>query len=139
MSDDAVRSPALAGRPARILVVDDDEPVRRSVSRGLRAAGYLVATAESAEDALDVVARECVPFDLVVSDVVMRAMSGVALADRLREMNPSARIILISGYPGTHFDDRAPGFRRFDLLQKPFTPVQLAAKVGETLARSGAL
>ncbi len=65
---------------------------------------------------------------------MMRGMSGVALCHRVRELYPNTYVILISGYPGSHFSDRAVSVDSFDLIQKPFSPAHLADRVQQALA-----
>jgi len=121
--------------PVRILVVDDEANVRRAVARSLVAAGYEVTCATSGEEALQAAAAASLPFDLVISDIMMPGMSGVELAERLQRADGGLQIILISGYPGSHLADIACTAGGFDLLEKPFSPSQLTARVSERLAR----
>jgi CheY-like chemotaxis protein len=124
-------------RTARILVVDDDDAVRRSLTRALRLEGHVVAAAASGEEALEVLRSGSDGFDVVISDVMMRGMSGVALCQRIQTLHPSTRVILISGYPGSHFSDQSLSVEHFDLIPKPFTPAQLAERVQAVLAANG--
>jgi signal transduction histidine kinase/ActR/RegA family two-component response regulator len=124
-SDEA---PASAGR-ARILVVDDEEQVRRLTARLLRRKGYVVLEAELPQLALRVLEQETAPIDLLLTDVVMPEMSGVQLAAAARSKQPSLAVLFMSGYePGllTDIDAR-------EVLQKPFTPAQLARAVAAAL------
>ena len=120
-------------KAARILVVDDDDAVRRSVTRALRFEGHVVAAAASGEEALEVLRVGADGFEIVISDVMMRGMSGVDLCEKIRASHPNTRVILISGYPGSHFSDRSLSVEQFDLIQKPFTPMQLAERVQAAL------
>src|SRR5690348_3383436 len=115
--------------PARILVVDDDQSVRDAVARTLRKQGYHVDCADSGETALAVVEEPSQHFDLVITDVVMPGMSGVDLAGHLRRRDTALELLLISGYPGKHLDNKTLALKQGDLLQKPFTPKQLTARV----------
>jgi len=124
-------------RRPRILVIDDEAAVRRSIARVLTREGYSVTSAESAEEAFELIEGSDVPFDLVISDIVMTGMSGVVFAKRLRASARRTRIMLISGFPGSHLGDSALGADGFDLLQKPFTPTQLAARVREHILDVG--
>src|SRR4051812_27242309 len=102
----AAQAPAVS-LPARILLVDDDDVVRRTVARGLGMYGFDVVCVSSGEEALQTIEREPHRFDLVISDVFMRGMSGVALAERIKLRDDETRVLLISGYPGSHFADSA--------------------------------
>ncbi|ATB32222.1 GGDEF domain-containing response regulator [Melittangium boletus] len=77
-----------------ILVVDDDNFFRQLASDMLTKRGYRVVTAESAAQALEEVGRT--PFDLVITDVVMPGMDGIALTEKLRERDPEQEVVLVS-------------------------------------------
>jgi CheY-like chemotaxis protein len=100
-----------------ILVVDDDPDVRQIVSEYLEYRGYGVLQADDGDEALDIV--ESHPeLRLIISDVRMRRVSGLELAERIAISHPDIRIILISGY----FQAQAIGPR---FLRKPFSMQQL--------------
>lgn len=80
----------------RVLVVDDDLSLRLTLALLLRARGFEVDQAASAEDALERLARD--PFDAVVSDVRMGPLSGVDLAVRAKRRWPSLKVVLMSGF-----------------------------------------
>lgn len=83
--------------PAAILVVDDEDAVNRLVSRYLTHLGYRVLKACSGEEALAIVRSRRPRIDLVLSDVVMPGMDGVALAERLLARCPGPSVILMTG------------------------------------------
>lgn len=117
-----------SGARERVLVVDDEEQVRRLTARLLRRKGYVVLEAEHPQVALRLLSEEAA-IDLLLTDVVMPEMSGVQLAAAARSLLPSLAVLFMSGYePGllTDIDAR-------DVLQKPFTPAQLARAVAEAL------
>jgi DNA-binding response OmpR family regulator len=122
--------------PIHILVVEDEPPVRISIARSLQMHGYQVTCAESGEEAIRLIDGATTQFDLVISDVVMRGMSGVTLGTQLRARPTPVTVMLMSGYPGSHFSDQPSTFREFALLEKPFTPAELAARVKECLPRT---
>jgi DNA-binding NtrC family response regulator len=126
----------MPSRESRVLVVDDDAGVRRSVARSLRSSGYAVELAESAEDALDNLGACAWPPRLVISDIVMPGMSGVALAEHLRNIDAQIPIILITGYAGLHLADHH--VEEFEVLEKPFTPDQLLARVAAAIGTAAA-
>jgi signal transduction histidine kinase len=120
-------------RPARILVVDDEDVVRVIVSRTLELEGYTVLQADSGRAALACLAREA-PVDLVVSDVIMPEMAGHELAARLAAGHPGLPVIWMSGYPRDALPtDAVDGGALF--LQKPIPADLLAGSVREVLAR----
>ncbi|MBK8250653.1 MAG: response regulator [Gemmatimonadetes bacterium] len=107
-----------------ILLVEDDAHVRATTERILAEFGYQVHTAEHGEDALRLLPGIPTP-DLVVTDVVMPQMDGVALAERLRETMPDLPVVFVSGY-NEHaevMDRTVPGQTRH--VSKPFTPLEL--------------
>ena len=116
-----------SGGTESILLVEDEEIVRRATSRVLQTGGYSVVVAENAEEALRLREDGNDPVDLVISDVVMPGMSGEKLAVQLNEVDPQLRVLLISGYTD---DARVQGF---PFLAKPFTPEELLRKVRKVL------
>lgn len=108
-------------RTHNILVVDDEEEVREILAETLVDFGYQVITAASGEEALPVLRRERT-VSLVITDVRMPGMSGLELAERIREGWPDVKIVLISGY---FLPQAVP--QRF--LKKPFHMKELATIV----------
>jgi DNA-binding response OmpR family regulator len=120
---------------ARILVVDDDEQLRSLLLLVLDGEGYTVLTASDAAGAVREVERGSV--DLVVLDISLGPDDGRMVLGKIREMG-SLPVILISGKSDTA--DRVLGLRlgADDYLTKPFSPVELVARVESVLRRSGA-
>ncbi len=122
-----------AGGSERILLVEDNEELRRSVCEMLVALGYSVWAAASAEEALRSYASEVGNVDLVITDVVMPGMSGRQLADRLQQDDPGIKTLFVSG----HTDDMIlrHGIKEgeVDFLSKPFTSETLARKIRQIL------
>ena len=85
------------GRGERILVVEDDPIVRRVTAAMLESQGYTVNTAPGGRQALERISRE--DFSLVLSDMVMPDMDGLALLRQLRTARPNLRLVMMSGYP----------------------------------------
>jgi CheY-like chemotaxis protein len=117
------------GGSETLLLVEDNESVRQVTAEALRRRGYTVYEAGNAEEAVEWSADSGVKPQLLVTDVVMPGMSGPRLAARLTEDHPGLRVLYISGYT----DDATAVHGRFwggvPLLQKPFTPGQLAERV----------
>lgn len=126
--------PAVAagpGRPASVLLVEDEAAVRAFAVRALRLRGFEVAEAESAEAALELLADPTRHFDVFVTDVVMPGMDGpswvqIALRDR-----PQTRVIFMSGYSEDIFSNEALPGVAYQFLQKPFALDQLTNLVRE--------
>ena len=116
-----------------VLVVEDEEAVRKLIEQALRKYGYRVIEATNGAEALRVCENHDPPIRLMVTDVVMPGMSGRELAARVREQLPDLRVLYMSGYT----DDTVIRHGLLDasmfFLQKPFTPSALARKVRETL------
>ncbi|MEY4548866.1 MAG: hypothetical protein RL685_5061 [Pseudomonadota bacterium] len=122
--------PPPSGASERVLVVDDEEQVRRLTARLLRRKGYEVLEADHPQAALRQLAEGTLPIDLLLTDVVMPEMSGVQLAAAARSQLPGLAVLFMSGYePGLLNDIDAR-----EVLQKPFTPAQLAHAVATALA-----
>ena len=139
--DEADRRPSsLPGADAHkgtetILLVDDDPAVRSVARLALERAGYTVMEASGGEEALAAVLAHKSSVALLVTDVVMRGMSGKELARRLREIHPGARVLYISGYTAnviSHHGILDPGL---DLVQKPFSSTELLSAVRQVLDR----
>jgi PAS domain S-box-containing protein len=122
-------SPHATGGSETLLLVEDEDSVRRLAAKILAREGYTVLEASNGLEALEVASRHTSRIDLVVSDVVMPLMSGAELIDRLHVVRPGVPVLLMSGYTGDalsrlNLDQQAERF-----LEKPFTPAALATKV----------
>jgi two-component system cell cycle sensor histidine kinase/response regulator CckA len=126
-----------------VLLVEDEEAVRRFAVRALAARGHTVLEADCGESALDllgdlVAGRGASGVDLLVSDVVMPGVDGHTLSRLVREERPDLKVILMSGYadealaPG--LDSGVSGDPAIRFLPKPFTLSQLADAVEAVLA-----
>jgi signal transduction histidine kinase/ActR/RegA family two-component response regulator len=116
---------------ATVLVVDDDEPIRRIVRRVLTNAGYRVLDADGGERALAVAEAEPT-IDLLITDVVMPVIGGVELAGRMRGLLPSLPVVFISGYTFERLGEQSLG-PADHFLSKPFTPRALVDQVQRVL------
>jgi signal transduction histidine kinase/ActR/RegA family two-component response regulator len=129
--------PAKISWPSRgtVLLVEDQEHVRRYVALVLTGLGYHVLEADSGADALAVAAAHRGPLDLLLTDVVMPGLNGRALAEQMTSQYPSLKVLYMSG----HSDDIADrhGILRSGgaYLQKPFGAEVLGQKVHEVLSR----
>ena len=137
---DGVVAPARprATNPARggsetILLVEDEDQIRRVSSAVLVRAGYHVVEARRPSEALELFAREAQRIDLLLTDVVMPEMSGRQLAERIDAVRGGVRVLFMSGYTNDailHHGVLAPGVA---FIQKPLTPDSLIRKVREVL------
>lgn len=118
----------------RILLVEDEDPVRMFGARALRSKGYKVTEARTGQAALSLLGQGEEPFDLLITDVIMPEMDGPSLIEHVRANRPDMRVICISGYAESTFRDKLDEFGDLHFLAKPFTLQQLAGKVKEVMA-----
>jgi two-component system cell cycle sensor histidine kinase/response regulator CckA len=111
-----------------VMIVEDNDAVRELAILTLSERGYNVIQASSAEDALELISRGARP-QLLLTDVVMPGLSGPNLAARLMQHNPRLRVLYMSGYSEDAAARHGVFWGGVPLLQKPFTPSQLAERV----------
>jgi len=116
-----------------ILVVEDADVVRTLVRRMLEQRGYTVLEAHDGQHALEVSERHPEPIQLLLVDVVMPKMSGLSLADRIRELRPEIRVLYMSGYTAGAIGDEGMVPEGTAFIDKPFTSDSLARNVREAL------
>jgi DNA-binding response OmpR family regulator len=119
-----------------ILLVEDEEELRRLAVRELDRRGYAVVVASAGAEALEVVRSLDGRIDLLVTDVVMPGMSGIELATRVNEVWPLMPVLFVSGHLDEGSVGRNPMAEDADLLAKPFTPDQLGHRVRLALDRA---
>jgi two-component system cell cycle sensor histidine kinase/response regulator CckA len=116
----------------RILLVEDEDMVRAVAERALARQGYEIVTASDGDEGLDLV-RKGEKFDIVVSDVVMPAMDGPAMAREIRKLQPRLPILFMSGYAEEHLRNQID-IEAMHFIAKPFSVQQIADKVAMVLA-----
>ena len=116
-----------------ILIVEDDDHVRRVVRAVLEEQGYDVLDAASGELAIGLVARREEAIDLVLVDVVLSGMNGRELVDKLRERDQVAKVLFMSGHTDKAIADHGVNEADDWLLRKAFSPTELSRKVREVL------
>jgi len=114
----ASRGKAAPRRPLRILIVDDEEPIRRFVDRVLRDAGYVTLTAGGGVEAIEIAQKE-EAFDVVVTDLMMPGLSGDELARRLRQDEPKLKVLYLTGYSDRLFKEKVTLWQDESFLEKP--------------------
>jgi DNA-binding response OmpR family regulator len=119
------------GQPTRILVVDDELPVCKSVSSALAIEDYAVDIALSAEEALE--KQEESPYDIVITDLMMPGLGGMELLRIIMDKRPDTKVIMITGYPSIRSAVEATRLGAFDYIPKPFTPDELRSLVARAL------
>jgi CheY-like chemotaxis protein len=116
--ENASPSTTVREAPIRVLVIDDEEPVRKYVERVLREAGYDTTAASDGPEALDIAAAQP-PFKLVVTDLLMPKMNGDELARRLRQRDPSLKVLYLTGFSDRLFKDKVTLWEDEAFLEKP--------------------
>lgn len=117
----------------RILLVEDEEAVRRLTSEMLRACGYSVVEAANGQEALETFRKSEDKFDMIFTDVVMPQVSGRELADRVLEISPKMKILFTSGYTDNAALRQGVLDETTNFISKPFSFLALASKIRETL------
>ena len=115
----------------RILVVDDDDSLRRVTQVQLEDEGYTVVTAAGGDEALAVLIRK--PQDLVITDLSMPGISGVELLKRIRSEYPETIVILVTAFGTVESAVEAMRFGAYDYITKPVNPEQLRHAVARAL------
>jgi len=107
----------------KILVVDDEITVCKSICRAIVTEEYEVDLALSGEEALKKDGKKC--YDLVISDLMMPGISGMDLLQSLKAKRPEVSVIMVTGYPAIKTAVQSIKFGAFDYIPKPFTPAEL--------------
>lgn len=116
-----------------MLVVDDEEMVRRLAARMLLGEGYHVLEARGGEEAIRVLQRASQRIDLVVTDVAMPGLGGRQLGATIYRCWPEVRVLFMSGFPAHRILEEGALDPASPFLQKPFTRDQLSRKVRDVL------
>src|SRR5438128_4029764 len=118
---------------ARILIAEDEEALRGFIARALMQDGHAVTTANDGAEALDLLARERGAFELLLTDIRMPVMDGIALALAAARDHPAVTILLMTGYADQR--ERAHGLEALihDVITKPFTLGTMRTAVSNAL------
>jgi two-component system cell cycle sensor histidine kinase/response regulator CckA len=125
--------PGLGARPARILLVEDDGPVRALAAKILERAGYSVHAYATGEDALVALPSLRPAPELLITDVVMPGMNGRILAERVCAVLPGVRVLFVSGYTQNVIVSHGVLKDGIEFLAKPYSVDQLTRRVRELL------
>ena len=104
-------------RKASVLVVDDEESIRFTLSSFLEEEGYEVATAVDYDDAMNIVSADA--FDLIYIDVILGGKSGIELLGDVKELSPTTEVIIVTGAPGVESASSALRLGALDYIVKP--------------------
>ena len=121
---------------ARILIAEDEEGLRSLVARALAQDGHAVATANDGAEALDLLTRAQGAFELLLTDIRMPIMDGIALALAAARDHPHVAILLMTGFADQR--ERASGLDALihDVITKPFSIAAIRSAVKEAIAAS---
>lgn len=119
---------------ARILIAEDEEGIRSLVARALSQDGHAVTTANDGAEALDLLTRERGAFELLLTDIRMPIMDGIALALAAARDHPNVAILLMTGYADQR--ERASGLNALihDVIAKPFSLATIRTAVRDAIA-----
>lgn len=132
-SDAAV--PVPQGGTETILLVEDDAGVRAMIQTVLEGHGYRVLIATNGKEGLETFRHHAAEIDLIISDVFMPKMSGEEMYERIRQHDPTARFLFMSGYMEEATYQALILRGRVDYIQKPFSPIDFLVKVRQILDR----
>lgn len=127
--------PELLSGHETILLAEDNGQVRDLIRRVLQNQGYTLLEAQNGREALDLAARHPGPIHLLLTDLIMPDLSGAVLAEQLAQIRPDIKILFMSGYNDDAIAHHGMLEPNIILLQKPFSPTTLAARVRAALDR----
>jgi two-component system cell cycle response regulator CpdR len=118
----------------RVLIADDEESMRLLVSRAIAMDGHETVIAQDGAEALDILSREAGRFDLLLTDIQMPIMDGIALALTAARDFPDLTILLMTGFADQR--ERASGLNAIvhDVVTKPFSVADIRTAVADALA-----
>ena len=127
------------GRGEHVLLVEDDNNIRRFIKDILENYGYKVTEAENGNKALGLLRENNIKPDMLITDVVMPGLNGRQLADRLKKEIKLSHVLFISGYAFEYLNKEGVMDKNIDFLQKPFTIPSFLQKVREVLDREATI
>lgn len=116
-----------------VLIVDDEKNIRATLARGLRLEGYRTEEAGDGVEALALLGDGHSGVDLVLTDLALPNMDGLALARELRQARPKVPVLFMTGYTSDESVRRTAALRGHPLIEKPFTADLLVSRVREAL------
>ena len=120
---------------ATILAVDDDRAIRSLIVDTLEPMGYKVIVVASGQEALEICLTKKEKIDLLLTDIVMPGMSGRKLTNKLQEVRPDLKVLLMSGYPADIVGPISQLEPDMNFISKPFEPVVLSQKINQILKK----
>jgi two-component system cell cycle sensor histidine kinase/response regulator CckA len=123
----------LASGSGTILLVEDDDMVRKMTSAMLQELGYTVVIAATPSEAVSLCEGGDTPVDLLLTDVVMPELSGIALQDKIEKIRPEIKVLFMSGYTANVIVHHGVLDKGVSFIQKPFCMNDLARKIRDVL------
>ena len=117
--------------PHKILIIDDEKLIRWALEQHLVKQGYQVATAESAEQGLELLTEDAP--DLILLDNCLPDMTGIQLLEKLHVLEKRFKVIMITAYDGAETSVKAMNLGAYDYISKPFNLEELTALIRRTL------
>jgi two-component system, cell cycle response regulator CpdR len=119
---------------SRVLIADDEESMRTLVARAIAMDGHEIVTAQDGAEALEILTRDNGAFDLLLTDIQMPVMDGIALALSAARDFPDVVILLMTGF--AHQRERASNLSAIahDVITKPFSVADIRTAVADALA-----
>ena len=117
-----------------VLLVEDEESLLTLSSMMLGKMGFSVIATRDPKEALDLADRHGAEIDLLISDMVMPGLDGLAMSEQILAAHPDLKVLFMSGYPDELLEQKGFGERKFNFIQKPFVRQELADKIEEILA-----
>lgn len=126
------------GGGKRVLVVDDEELTRQTITRMLEAGGFTVVTATNGAEALEYLSKRSADVDIVLSDVTMPEMNGIDLSYYIRDRYPRLPVAIVSG-DVSELEKSIIGRADVPFIKKPFHAESLYSAVREAIRRQSAI
>ncbi|MEZ4614943.1 MAG: response regulator [Caldilineaceae bacterium] len=123
----------IVGGSETILLVEDDDMVRNLAQAALRWYGYNIVATENGDQAIAICQHTTDRIHLLLTDIVMPGMNGTQVADTLTSLKPDVAVLFMSGYTASIIVHHGVLNDRTELIEKPFSPDQLARKVRSVL------
>ncbi len=120
---------------AKILLVDDEEELRRSTAQALELSGFSVETYSNGDHVLELIGYSFP--GVVVSDIRMPGIDGMTLMQKIRELDPEVPVILVTGHGDVQLAVKAMREGAYDFIEKPFTPEMLMRVIRRAMERRG--
>ena len=114
-----------------ILIVDDEPIVRESIRDWLKNAGYEVTTAETGEEALEIMKKQ--DFGILVLDIRLPGKTGISVLKKVKTLKPAIKSIIITAYPSSELAAEAKELGAIDYMVKPIAPDDLERLIQQAL------